>query len=100
LHVRHFGDKTTLEQSAKVAKTEGDSIPLKTSTSNPLTGSTPRATSVKKDSYVASTSTQQPADQEADNKQKGIVAKGDKEILANPSNPDKKLWINTGLNPK
>jgi hypothetical protein len=47
--------------------------------------------------YVASTSTQQPADQAADDKKKGA---DNKEILDDPSNPDKKLQISTCLDAK
>jgi hypothetical protein len=57
-HAGCFGDKTTKEQSAKATKTQADNTPLKTSTSKPLIGSTPRAPSAKKDTYVASASTQ------------------------------------------
>jgi hypothetical protein len=58
---------------------------------------TPRTPSVKKGAYSASLFTQHPTDQSADNKKKGA---DDKEILADPSNPDKKLWISTNLDPK
>jgi hypothetical protein len=53
-----------------------------------------------KGTYVASASTHQPTDQPVDNKRKGTLAVEDKEILADSSNPDKKLWITTGLDPK
>jgi hypothetical protein len=35
-----------------------------------------------------------------DDKKNGTALPKDKEILADPSNSDKKLWINTTLNPK
>jgi hypothetical protein len=99
-HVGHFSDKTAKEQSAKVAKTQGGSTPLKTSASKSPIGGTPRAPSAKKGTYVASPYTQQPIDQLVDDKKNGTALPKDKEILADPSNSDKKLWINTTLNPK
>jgi hypothetical protein len=41
-----------------------------------------------------------PADQKADNKMKGAAGSENKEVLVDPSNPDKKLQINSNLNPK
>jgi hypothetical protein len=35
-----------------------------------------------------------------DNRQKRTPTAEDNEILAEPSNPDKKLWIRTGLDTK
>jgi hypothetical protein len=43
LHSRHFGDKAAQDQVAKAAKTQGGSIPRKTSTPKPPTCSIPRA---------------------------------------------------------
>jgi hypothetical protein len=60
-------------------------------------GSTPRTPSAKKGTYMALPSTQLPTDQPADDKKKGVV---DKEILADPGNPDKKLWISIVIDPK
>jgi hypothetical protein len=87
---------------AKVAKTQGDSTPLKASASKPPIGGTPppRPPSVKKGTYVASALTQQPTDQPVDNKKKGTVAAKDKEILADPNDLDKKLQIITCLDPR
>jgi hypothetical protein len=42
---------------------------------------------------MASTSTQPPANQKADNKNKGTVAKEDKETLADPNDLNKNLQI-------
>jgi hypothetical protein len=72
----------------------------KPSTLKPPTGSTPRAPATQKDTYIASTSNQPPADQRADNKLKGTAAAEDKEVLVDPNNPDKKLRINSNLDPK
>jgi hypothetical protein len=83
-----------------VAKTQGGSTPLKTSATKQWTSGTPRPPSTKKGTYVASASTHQPTDQPVDNKRKGTLAVEDKEILADSSNLDKKLWITTGLDPK
>jgi hypothetical protein len=60
----------------------------------PLTISSPRSPSAKKGIYVASPSNQQPVDQLTDDNKKGV---DDKEILADPSNLDKKLRISTDL---
>jgi hypothetical protein len=90
-HAGRFGDKTTQEQSAKATKTQGGNTLLKTSVSKVLISSTPQTSSAKKDTYVASPSTQRPADQPVDDKEKGTAAAEDKEILADPSNLDKKL---------
>jgi hypothetical protein len=92
-HAGRFGDKIAQEQSAKI---QGDSTLLKTSASKPLIGGTPRAPLQTKGTYVASTSTLLPTNQEED-KQKGTVVAEDKEVLVDPSNPNKKLWINTNL---
>jgi hypothetical protein len=63
----------------------------------PPISDTPQLPSVNKGTYVASSSAQLPTDQPADDKKKGAI---DKEIPADLSNPDKKLWISTGLDPK
>jgi hypothetical protein len=57
----------------------------------------PRPPSAKKDAYGASASNQQPADQSVDPKKKEVV---DKEVPANLSDPEKKSWVSTGLDPK
>jgi hypothetical protein len=92
-----FGEKVAQEQAAKVAKTQGSSTPLRSSTPKPLTIGTPRPPLAKKSTYVASTFTQQSTDQSVDDKKKGA---DDKEIMTDPSNPNKKLRINTCLNAK
>jgi hypothetical protein len=47
--------------------------------------------------YDASASNQQLADHPVDVKKQEA---DDKEVLVDPSNPDKKLWISTGLGAK
>jgi hypothetical protein len=95
-HAGHFSKKAAQVQSAKVAKTQGDSTPLRSSVPKPPIVGTHRTPSTKKGAYTASPSTQPPVDQPVDDK-KGV---DDKEILADPSNQDKKLWISIGLDPK
>jgi hypothetical protein len=99
-HVGHFGDKAAQEQAAKVAKTKGGSTPNKSSTSKPPTGSTPRAPAAQKGTYIASASNQVPVDLKADNNLKGTAVVEDKEVLVDPNNPDKKLWISLNLEPR
>jgi hypothetical protein len=89
--------KAAQEQIAKVVKTQDDSTMLRSPTPKPLTIDTPRPPSAKKGTYVASPSNQLLADQPTNDKKKGA---DDKEILADPSNPDKKPWISTDLDPK
>jgi N-acetylmuramoyl-L-alanine amidase CwlA len=86
-----FGDKEAQEQAAKVTKTKGGSTPSKPSASKPPTSSMPRALTAHKGTYVALVSNEPPADQKADNKLKGTTVAGHKEVLVDPSNPDKKL---------
>jgi hypothetical protein len=45
-------------------------------------------------------SNQLPLDQKVHNKLKGTAAAEDKEVLVDPNNPDKKLRINSNLDPK
>jgi hypothetical protein len=66
----------------------------------PPTGSTPRTPSVPKGTYIASTSTLAPANQKTDDKLKDTAAAEDKEILVESSNSDKKIRINSNLDPK
>jgi hypothetical protein len=61
-HVGRCGDMAAQEQAAKVVKIKGGSTPNKPSASKPPTGSTPRAPTGLKGSYVASASNQPPAD--------------------------------------
>jgi hypothetical protein len=96
-YVGRFGENAAQEQSDKVANTQGDNTLLRSSTPKPPITGTPRPPSTKKDAYSTSPSIQHPANQSVDNKKKGA---DDKEILADPSNPDKKLWISTNLSPK
>jgi hypothetical protein len=73
MHPGHFGEKAAQEQAAKVAKTQGGSTLLRSSTPKPLTIDTPRPPSVKKVTYAASPSTQQAIDQSTDDTKKGGV---------------------------
>jgi hypothetical protein len=79
-HVRYIEDKTAQEQEANMVKTKGGSMPHKASIFKPPTGSTPRAPTTQKGTYVA--------------------GEESKEILTDASNLDKKLWINSNLDPK
>jgi hypothetical protein len=99
-HAGRFGDKTAQEQSTKVAKTQGDNTPHKTSVPKPPIDGSPQAPSAKKGTYVTSTSTQQPTDQEVNNRQKGTTVAEDKKVVVDPSNSDKKLRISRNIKPK
>jgi hypothetical protein len=63
----------------------------------PPTSGAPRPLLAKKGTYVASGSNQLPADQQAGDKYKGAT---NKEVPADPSDPDKKLYNSTGLEAK
>jgi hypothetical protein len=93
-HAGRFGEKAARDQTGKVVKTHGGSTSSKSSVPKPLTIDSPQPPSAKKGAYGASASNQQPADQSADRKNKEA---NDKEVLVDPSNPDKTLWISTGL---
>jgi hypothetical protein len=96
-HAGRFGEKAAQEQAAKVVKTQGGSTLLRSPVPKQLTFGTPPPPSIKKGTYVASTSNQLPTDQPVDDKRKGV---DDKEVSVDPSNPDKKLSVSTGLDPK
>jgi hypothetical protein len=96
-HAGCFSEKVAQEQAAKVVKAQGGSTALKSPVPKLLTIGNPRSPSAKKGTYVASSSNQEPTDQSADDKKKGA---NNKEILADPSNPDKKLRISTCLDAK
>jgi hypothetical protein len=100
LHVGRFGDKATQERAAKAAKTKGGSTPNKASGSKPPISNSPRAPLASKGTNIASGSTLSPTDQKVDYKLKGTVGTEDKEVLVDPSNLDKKLWISDNLYPK
>jgi hypothetical protein len=58
-------------------------------------------TTTQKAINTTSVSRQPPADEKADNKNKGtMVDQNSKEILANPHDPEKKLKISSKLDPK
>jgi hypothetical protein len=61
-HAGRFGDLAAQDQVAKATKTQGNNGPHKTSAPKPPTKSTPWADTTQKGTYVASTSTQPPAD--------------------------------------
>jgi hypothetical protein len=67
-----------------------------TSVPKPSISGTPRTSFAKNGAYAASPSTRHPTDQLADNKKEV----DDKEVLVDPSNPDKKLRISTDLEAK
>jgi hypothetical protein len=96
----HFDDKAAQEQVTKAAKTKGGSTPSKASAAKPPTGNIPRAPLASKGTNIASATTSVPADQKVDSKLKGTVGTEDKEVLVDPSKPDKKLHINLSLDPK
>jgi hypothetical protein len=99
-HVGCFSDKAAQEQTTKAAKIKGGNTPNKPSAFKPPTDSIPRAPTTQKGTYVASASNQPLVDQKADIKLKGTAVIEDKEVLVDPSNPDKKLWISSNLDPK
>jgi hypothetical protein len=99
-HIGRFGKKAAQEQAVKVAKTKGGGTPSKASTSMPPINNTPRATPASKGTNIVSGSTPSPVNQKADNKLKGTAGTEDKEVLVDPRNPDKKLWISLNLDPK
>jgi hypothetical protein len=96
-HVGRFGDKAAQEQAAKVAKIKGGSTHDKPSVFKPPIGNTLRAPPASKGTNIASSSNPSSADQKVDNKLKGTMGAEDKEVVVDPSNPDKKLRINDNL---
>jgi hypothetical protein len=94
-HVGRFGEKATLDQVAKVVKTHGGSTSFKSPVPKPPT-ITSQPLLAKKGAYGVSASNQQPINEPTDGKNEA----DDKKDPADPSNPDKKLWISTGLEAK
>jgi hypothetical protein len=92
-----FSAKGSKEQATKVAKTHGGITRSKSRTPKPPTSGTPRPLLAKKATYVASGTNQPLTDQQADDKKKGVT---DKEVPADPSNPNKKLHISTDMEAK
>jgi hypothetical protein len=80
-----------------VAKTHGGSTSFKSLVPKPSTITSPRPSWAKKGAYGASASNQQSVDQPTDGKKKEA---DHKEVPVNPSNPNKKFWINTDLEAK
>jgi hypothetical protein len=99
-YVGCFEEKAAQEQAAKAAKVKGGSMPSKTSASKPPIGNSPRLLPSSKGTNIALGSTPALVDQKADNKLKGTMETKDKQVIVDPSNPDKKLWISDNLNPK
>jgi hypothetical protein len=99
-----FRDKTTPEQVAMAAKTQGGNVPHNISASKLPTNSilwVAAETIVQKGVNIASVSTQLPTIQKVDDKKKGTAAHEDnKENLADTNNPDKKLRISSNLDSK
>jgi hypothetical protein len=99
-YVGYFEEKAAQEQAAKAAKVKGGSMPSKTSASKPPIGNSPRLLPSSKGTNIALGSTPALVDQKADNKLKGTMETKDKQVIVDPSNPDKKLWISDNLDPK
>jgi hypothetical protein len=100
LHTDRFGDKAAQEHATKAAKTKGGSTPSKPSASKPPISNTPRAPPASKGTNIASVSTPLPVDQKVGIKLKGTMETKDNEVVVDPSNLDKMLWISDNLDPK
>jgi hypothetical protein len=96
-HVGWFDKKEAQELAAKVAKTHGESTPVRTVTPKAPAGGTLWPPAEKKSIFVGCTSNQHTANQPADDKKKGAT---DKEVVVNPNDTDKKIRLNTELNAK
>jgi hypothetical protein len=96
-HAGWFGANVAEEQAAKVAKMHSGNTQSKLSVLKPPTNGTPQPPSVKKGTHVASRSNQPLADLQVDDKHKEAT---DKEVLADPSDLDKKLHVGTNLEVK
>jgi hypothetical protein len=83
--------------AAKVVKTHGGSTPVRTAAPKAPIGGTLRPPAEKKSTFVGSTSNQHTVDQPTDDKKKGAT---DKEVAVDPDDADKKLHLNTEINPK
>jgi hypothetical protein len=80
-----------------MAKTSSDNTQSKPPAPKLPTRGTPRPPSMKKGTHVASTSNQPPADHQADDKKKEVI---DKEVLADPSAPNKNFCVSANLEAK
>jgi hypothetical protein len=96
-HAEWFGAKATEEQAVKVAKTHDVNTQSKSLVPKPPTSGTPRPPSAKKGTHVASGLNQLPTDLQVHDKKKGAT---NKEVLSNPSDLDKKLYISGNLEAK
>jgi hypothetical protein len=89
---------------AKSAKTHSGSASRKIAGAKPPLSSTPQklvGTQGQNTIDITSASAQQHIVQNADDKKKGTTEdEPSKEVLANPTNPEKKLKIGANLNPK
>jgi hypothetical protein len=99
-HADRFSEKEAQEKATKVAKMKGGSTPSKLSVSKPSIDNSPWIPPASKGTTIALASTPVPTDQKADNKLKGTLEIEDKEVVVDPSNSDKKLWISNNLDPK
>jgi hypothetical protein len=68
--------------------------------SKPPIDNSPWVPPASKGTNIVSGSTLSLVDQKVDNKLKGIVRIEDKEVVVDPSNPNKKLQISDNLDPK
>jgi hypothetical protein len=73
-HTGRFGERATQELAAKVAK-HGESTPIRSPVPKPPTSGTSRPPPAKKGTHVALGSNQQLANQQADEKKKGVLDK-------------------------
>jgi hypothetical protein len=92
-HVGCFGDKAAQDQAAK---TQGGNTPRKASTTKPPISSTPRTpvgTPTQKTVNTASASAQPPTNLKAEHKKGTAKDENNKEIMSNPTDPEKKLKI-------
>jgi hypothetical protein len=83
--------------AAKVAKTHGESTPIRTVAPKLPTGGTLRPPAEKKSTFVGSTSHQPTTDQVVDDKKKGAA---DKEVAVDPDDTEKKLRLSMELGVK
>jgi hypothetical protein len=96
-HVGRFDEKVAQDQAAKIVKMHDSITSLKSLVPKPSKIDSTRLPSTNRGARGASASNQQPVDQLVDLKK---MEGDDKEVIVFPSNPDKKLQINTGLEVK
>jgi hypothetical protein len=96
-HAGPFDTKVSEEQAAKMAKTQGSNIQIRSPVLKPPNSSIPRPPSMKKGRNIVSGSNPLPVNQQTDDKKTGAI---DKEVLVNASDLDKKLHVSTSLEAK